>query len=119
MTMVKAELATTPGRKFYEDQITLLQGQNADELIDKHYTDDAVMISFSKVVRGRQPLKEFFRGWLKMAGKMEVVSLDQFVETDNGVLYEATIRTALGQVTVYDAFVLRDGKATHHFAGTK
>lgn len=119
MTMVETKLSTTPGRKFYEEQIALLEGQNADELIDKHYTDDAVMISFSKVVRGRQPLKEFFRGWLKMTGKMEVLSLDRFVETDNGVLYEATIRTALGQVTVYDAFVLRDGKATYHFAGTK
>jgi hypothetical protein len=49
----------------------------------------------------------------------EVLSLDQFVETEDTIFFEATVRTAMGQVKVYDAFVLSDGKATHHFTGVK
>ena len=31
--------------------------------------------------------------------------------------FEATVRSKLGRVRVYDAFVLRDGQITHHFTG--
>ncbi|MBV9266630.1 MAG: hypothetical protein JO061_10725, partial [Acidobacteriaceae bacterium] len=40
----------TPGRKFYEDQIAMLQPGRTDELIDKHYTDDATLVSFQSIV---------------------------------------------------------------------
>jgi hypothetical protein len=109
----------TPGRKFCEEQISLLQKQRADELIDSHYADAAVRASFRKVARGRRALKEYFRGYVLMLGNFEVLSLDQFAETGDTIFFEATARTAVGQAKVYDAFVLRDGKATHHFTGTK
>jgi len=54
-----------------------------------------------------------------MMGRLEVLSLDQFIETEDSVFFDATVRTALGQAIVYDAFVLRNGKATHNFTGTK
>jgi hypothetical protein len=54
-----------------------------------------------------------------MLGKIEVLSLDQFVETDDTIFFEATVRTAAGHAKVYAAFVLRDGKATRHFTGLK
>ena len=35
------------------------------------------------------------------------------------VFLEATVTTNLGQVQVYDAFVMRDGKVAYHFTGVK
>jgi hypothetical protein len=105
------------GRQFYDEQIALFQAAKTDELIDRHYHDDAVLVSFAKVIRGRGALKEFFRAYRAGMGNIEVLSLDRFVETDGAILFEATLRTDRGEARVYDAFVLREGRATHHFAG--
>jgi hypothetical protein len=106
-----------PGRHFYEEQIDLFQAAKTDELIDRHYYEDAVLVTFEKVVRGRTALKDYFRGYRAGLGDIAVLSLDQFVETGDTVFFEATVRTKWGDARVYDAFVLREGKATHHFAG--
>ena len=119
MTTAERKTAKTPGRRFYDEQIALLCQGSTDELIDKHYQQDAILIEFAKVVQGHAALKEHFRAYLKMLGTVEVLSFDQFVETEDTVFFEATVRTARGQVKVYDAFVLSDGKATHHFTGVK
>jgi hypothetical protein len=109
----------TPGRRFYDEQIALLRQDSTDALVQQHYQQDAVLIAFPKVVQGHAALKEHFRAYLKILGTVEVLSLDQFVETQDTIFFEATVRTAMGQVKVYDAFVLSDGKATHHFTGVK
>ncbi|MBV8730965.1 MAG: hypothetical protein JO336_14255 [Acidobacteriia bacterium] len=110
---------TTPGRRFYNEQIALLQQGRTDDLIDRHYHQNASLVSFANVVRGHVGLKEYFRAYMTKLGKLEILSLDQFMETDDSIFFEATVRTAIGESKVYDAFVLRDGKATHHFTGVK
>ena len=47
------------------------------------------------------------------------MSTDKFAETEDSIFFEATVETKLGVVQVYDAFVLRSGKATHHSTGMK
>ncbi len=107
----------SPKREFYEEQIRILQAADIDRLIDEHYTDDAQLISFNVVVKGNGPLKEYFRGYVKMLGTIDVLSTDHFVETDDSVFFEATVKTDLGTVGVYDAWLMRDGKISHHFTG--
>ena len=109
----------TAGQAFYHDQIKLLQDGRTDERIDTHYHQDAKLVSFANVVHGRDDLKLYFRAYMAKLGKLEIVSLDNFVETPDSILFEATVQTSTGQARVYDAFVLRDGKATHHFTGLK
>jgi len=46
-----------------------------------------------------------------------VLSTDKFVETEDSPFFQATVKTDLGQAVVFDAWVLRDGKITHHFTG--
>ena len=46
-----------------------------------------------------------------------VKSTDKFTSTGDSIFLEATVESAMGQARVYDAFVLRDGKITHHFTG--
>ncbi len=107
------------GRRFFDEQVSLLQQGKTDELIDRHYDPNAVLISTANVVRGQEALKLHFRAYVTMLAKIEVLSLDAFSETDEGILLEATLRTALGIAKVYDAFVLKDGKVTHHFTGVR
>lgn len=119
MNTTEQTMGKTPGRRFYDEQIAMLAQHQTDALIDLHYHEDAVLVSQAKVVKGRRDLKQHFRAYLAMLGNLEVKSLDPFIESDDSLLFEATVRSALGEAKVYDAFVLRDGRATHHFTGLK
>ena len=107
----------SPKRRFYEAQIQYLVAGDVEGLIDNQYTDDAQLVSFDNQIKGNAALKEYFKGYLKMLGSLEVVSTDKFVETEDSLFFQATVNTQLGQAKVYDAWVLRDGKISHHFTG--
>jgi hypothetical protein len=53
----KVKFMDTPGRRFFEEQLSLLQQGKTDELIDRHYHADAVLISTTRTVRGQDALK--------------------------------------------------------------
>ena len=107
----------SPKRQFYEAQIRYLVAGDVEGLIDNQYTEDATLVSFDNQIHGNAALKEYFKGYLEMLGKLEVVSTDKFVETDDSLFFEATVNTNFGQAKVFDAWVLRDGKISHHFTG--
>jgi ketosteroid isomerase-like protein len=107
----------SPKRQFYEAQIRDLVAGDVEGLIDNQYTEDATLVSFDNQIHGNAALKEYFKGYLEMLGKLEVVSTDKFVETDDTLFFEATVNSNFGQVKVFDAWVLRDGKISHHFTG--
>ena len=107
----------SPKRQFYEAQIRYLVAGDVESLIDNQYTDDATLVSFDNQIKGNAALKEYFKGYLQMLGNLEVVSTDKFVETEDSLFFEATVNTNFGQAKVFDAWVLRDGKISHHFTG--
>ena len=76
-------------------------------------------MSFQGVVNGHDALKWHFRSYVPQLGKLTVLSLDRFAETEDTLFFEASVSTAAGEARVYDAFVLRNGKVTHHFTGIK
>jgi hypothetical protein len=115
----KFKPVVSPGRRFCDEQLALLQQAKTDELIDKHYHNDAVLISATLVVRGQAALKKHFHAYITALTKIEMLSLEALIETDDGILVEATMRSALGEARTYDAFVLKDGKVTHHFTGVR
>ena len=108
---------SSPGRKFYEEQLNYLAAKDVDGLVANHYNDDAVFISFDVTVKGREALRDYFRTYLERLGTLTVTSTDKFTETEDTIFFEATVTSNLGAVRVYDAFVLRDGKISYHFAG--
>lgn len=109
--------SVAPGRELYERQIRFLLDKDADGLVETNYAEDAELISFQNVIRGREALRQYFRGYIEMLGDLVVESTDKFTETPDAVFFEATVRSKLGRVRVYDAFVLREGRITHHFTG--
>ena len=107
----------TAGRILYDRQIRFLLDKDADGLIDTNYAPDAELISFQTVVKGRDALKAYFKGYIEMLGDLVVESTDKFAETDGAIFFEATVQSALGRARVYDAWTIRDGLITHHFTG--
>jgi hypothetical protein len=101
----------------YDRHLRFLAAKDVEGLIDTDYAPDAELISFHDVVKGRDALKAYFHGYLERLGNIVVESTDKFTETDDAVLFEATVSTNLGRARVYDAWTLRDGRITHHFTG--
>ena len=112
-------LVDTPGKKFYENQVRYLVAGDADKLVDDNYHPDAVVASFDFTVKGHEALKAHFRNYMRWVQIKEVISTDNFTETQDGVSFEATVRTNRGIAKVYDVFVIKDGKITYHFTGLK
>lgn len=112
-------ICDTPAKQFYCQQVEYLIAGDADRLVEANYNDGAVLTAAEWTVRGKDELKKHFRNYLKWVKIQEVLSTDKFVETDNTVLFEATVRSNHGVVKVYDTFVLRDGKIDYHFTGVK
>jgi hypothetical protein len=107
----------TPSKRLYQLQAECLISKDVDQLVDKNYQDDAVLISADSTVRGKPALKEHFHNYLNRVTIKKLKSTDLFVETDGAVLFEATVETNFGTSKVYDAFVLRDGKVDYQFTG--
>lgn len=107
----------TPRKKMYENRVELLMAGDVDRLVEEHYNEDAVLMSFDFIVRGRAALKAHFRNFVRWVALKEVISTDRFVETDDSFFYEATAVTNYGVGRVYDAYCLRDGKIDRHFTG--
>ncbi len=110
-------MSQTPGRKFYDRQIELLEAGDVEELVRSQYHEDAVLVGFDVMMRGHEELLRHFREYLQNLGSLRVLSTDKFTETEDSIFFEATARTDHGVARVYDVFMLDGGKITHHFTG--
>jgi SnoaL-like domain len=115
---------TTPGRKFFDEQMAYIGANDVDGLIDGHYTPDAVLITPADfldtppphIVRGTQELKDYFRKYLAWQGEIKVESLFDFAETDDSIFFQAIITSKTGRWVVGDAWYMRDGKISRHYS---
>jgi hypothetical protein len=109
-------MGTTPGRAFLDRRIDLITSGQVDAMVDEGYNDDAVLVSFDGQIQGKEALRAHFRRHMPDMGGVQLKSVDKFAETDDAIFVEVTVISgAYGEVTSYEAFVLRDGKADHHF----
>jgi hypothetical protein len=106
-------------REFYKEQLDYLLARDVDGLIDNHYREDALLIGFDFVVKGRASLKAHFRTYLHTLGHLEVKTTNKFSQTEDTLFFEASVVSDLGPAEVYDAMVLQDGKIAYHFTGVK
>jgi hypothetical protein len=101
-----------------------IAANDVDGMIDKQYTDDAVLISpFDildtpppHVVRGNRALKDFFRTYLNWQGEINVESLYDFAEIDDSICFQAIFTSRTGRWVVGDSWHMRDGKIDRHYS---
>jgi ketosteroid isomerase-like protein len=111
-------MSTTPGKAFYDRQVAYLEANDVDGLIANQYADDAIIVSFDFQHKGTEALRQHFINYLAHLGSIKLLSTDKFTETPDSIYFEATVKVAAGVARVYDVFMLKNGKATHHYTGT-
>ncbi|HWD09839.1 MAG TPA: 2Fe-2S iron-sulfur cluster-binding protein [Actinomycetota bacterium] len=112
-------VADTPMKQFYEEQVQFLMDKDVDGLVSKHYHDDAVIVSHAGIARGRDQVRARFGTFLHWVTIEEVLSTDNFTETDNTLMFEATIKSSMGVVKTYDAMLLEAGRVKLQFTGSR
>jgi hypothetical protein len=108
---------TTPGKAFYNRQVSFLEANDVAGLIASQYTPDAELVGYGLHVKGTPALFKHFTGYLANLDNLKLISTDKFMETEDTIMFEASIQVAAGVARVYDSFVLKDGKAIYHFTG--
>ena len=108
---------TTPGKAFYDRQVSFLEASDVAGLIASQYAQDAELVGYDLHVKGTPALIKHFTGYLAHLGSIKLISTDKFMETEDAIMFEASIKVAAGVARVYDSFVLKDGKAIYHFTG--
>ena len=106
----------TPGKAFYQRQIAALEARDLGTLLTQYHAD-ATIVGFDFTVKGHVAIRKHFAGYLERLGTLKLKSTEKFTETEDAIFFEATVTSQLGEARVYDVFLLREGKATHHFTG--
>ena len=109
--------SVTQGKAFYDRQVKFLEANDVAGLITTQYAPDAELIGYDLNVKGAEALVRHFTGYLAHLGSIKLVSTDKFMETEDAIMFEATIQVAAGLARVYDTFVLKNNQATYHFTG--
>jgi aerobic carbon-monoxide dehydrogenase small subunit len=109
----------TPMRALYDGLLRSMARGDADALVAGHFHEDAVLTTFEGIHAGRDALVAFFRGYLAAHPDHEVVATERFVERGDAFYTETLLRSPGGALHAYNAYVVRDGKITHQFAGVK
>lgn len=107
------------GKDFYNDQLMLMSSGNINELVEKHYHKDAVMVTFDGMRRGHDELKEYYTDTLKIMGKITELSTEYFAEIEDTILFRASITSeGRGKVQTLNGLYMKDGKIYRHIALT-
>ena len=109
----------TPGKLFYEEQVKYLLDKDVESLVEKHYQDNAVIVSFDHIVRGKEQIKAYFKQFFNSVTIERVMSTDNFTETEDTVMFEATVESNHGVIKTFDALVLESGRIRLQFTGVR
>lgn len=110
------------GRQFFDRHLETIAAGKIDEMVDRDYAEDAVLITFFNgfdtppplTIKGRENIKKFFHDYMKTIGTIGIQSLD-FTETEDTIFFQAKFTCNLGLVSVGDAWTMRDGQIAYHF----
>jgi len=93
-------------QEFLTKQVELLESGNTAELAQR-YAEDALLVRFDRVARGRSEVKEFFDFYLTQNPTIDRIVGSQI--TDNVIVYEAKESLAGEPVTAVGTLVFVDG----------
>jgi hypothetical protein len=104
-----------PGpRELFDRQQRLVEAGDLDGLLAQ-YHEDAVLVRFDRVVRGRAALREYFTAYL--AQRPRILELLQYAEADDVVSYQAVLELAGEQVRAHGTLMLRGERIHRQVAG--
>ena len=118
----KMTTAITPGQKFMDAHLASIGAGKIDEMVDRDYTENAVLITFFPAfetpppltIKGREAIKKFFHKYLNLIGNIEIKNMD-LTETEDTIFFQTSFNCNLGLVQAGDALTLQNGQIVHHF----
>jgi len=114
-----AQFVPGKGKEFYKEQLGYLAKNDIEGMLREHYHPDAVMVTFDGVRRGHDELRTYFKNTLASMGQITGLATDYFVETDDSILFKASITDSKrGTVKADNALYFKDGKIYRHLALT-
>ena len=82
------------------------------------YADDAEVVRFLGVARGKDEIRGYLTGYLAAHGRFDLVSVDQFAETSDSAMWQASVDTANGVAQIYDVVIFDEaGLISREFPG--
>jgi hypothetical protein len=108
------------GMEFLQKQEEYLARGDIDGLMEHHYTDDAEMVTFDFVAKGKDAIKQYLAvdGPAK-SGPILGVELTNVMESDDVIIFNAKVTSEkMGMFIARDAMVFKDGKVWRHIALT-
>ena len=110
---------TIDSSDFFNRRMEFLAAGDVDALVAQ-YASDAEIVRFLGVARGHGEIRAYLVGFLAAHQSYKLVSLDQIQQSDDAVIWEATVETAAGAIQVYDVFIFdSDGKVSRQFPGVQ
>jgi hypothetical protein len=93
------------GSDLFDHRMQCLAAGDIAGLLDD-YASDARVVRFVGMARGKEEIRAYLNGYLAAHGRLELITLDQFFETDDVVIWHATVDTAHGAAQIDDALIL-------------
>jgi len=108
------------GQKFLEEHVGYLQKQDFDGLMENHYHEDAELVTFEFVLKGKDAIKQYLAvDQPAQSGKVLGMTMNHYAESDDVIIFTATVNSQkLGVFIARDALYVKDGKVLRHIALT-
>jgi ketosteroid isomerase-like protein len=97
----------------------LMSNGDVDALAEM-YAPDAKLVLFNRVMSGREEIRRFLARRLASHGGYYVVSVDQFQDAGDVVIWEANVEVEIGFLQTTHVVVLNsEGLIQHHIPGIR
>lgn len=108
------------GQKFLDEHVGYLQSNDIDGLIRDHYHEDAEMVTFEFVLKGKDAIKQYLAvDQPKQSGKILGMTMAAYFESDDVIIFTSSVNSEkLGVFIARDALYVKDGKVLRHIALT-
>lgn len=108
------------GQDFLNDHVGFLTRKDIAGLMEHHYHEDAELVTFEFVKKGRAAIQEYLAvEQPAKAGRILGMTMDAYFESDDVILFTASVKSEhLGTFIARDALYVKDGKVLRHIALT-
>lgn len=110
----------TWGQDFLSSHMGYLSRGDIDGLMREHYHDDAEMVTFEFVAKGKEAIKQYLTTTEPtQAGAISGLEVKAFAESEDCILFTALVRSEkMGDFVARDALYVQGGKVLRHIALT-
>ena len=122
MFLLSSEMAGK-GKAFFDRHMEYILANDVEGMVKDTYTEDAILFNAfpfldtppPNIIQGHAALIDVFNRYLAYQGSIDLISLYNFLDSDDAISFQATFSTAnTGTWAVGDCWLMREGRIYHH-----